>query len=187
MSGIEESVAVVDLQPRRSPRTVARKPAAAVTLPSSKKGKRAQPEEIIGSPEVTAELPIMRPESEPKNRSLAGITAEAKKLREQNPSKYGIKGTREGMAGYVKGGWKLALRDAAEALGCKSRTAALKRAEKTLTLQQKDAKQQYLEQLRLLQVKYFPLIGRKVSAKAMKQANKRAAEVEVEQEIEHST
>lgn len=174
---------------RRSPRLLpTKKPAAVQTQP--KKSKRAQPEVSTALPEETVAqeeqvstvtlMPLTSRDPAPpdsRDRSLTGITSQAKKLREQDPGKYGVKGARKGMPGYVKNGWKLALADAAEALGCKSKAAAKnKRAQKTLTHQQKDAKQAYLEELRLLQVKYFPLIGRKVSAKATKQAAKKAVE-----------
>lgn len=171
---LEDSIEAIE-QPRRSTGLLASKtkPAAVTMEPSLKRGKRTQPE-TTAIQEANALTDLIFPPSpdvsEVHNRSLSGITAEAKKLREMDPQKYGIKGAREAMAGYVKGGWRLALKDAAEVLGCKSNRNKQSQKE-TLARTQKEAKQEYLKELRLLQVKYFPLIGRKVSAKATKQAD----------------
>lgn len=187
LGSIEGSIEPVE--PRRSARLGPKKKPSAVPEVTSqpKKSKRPQPDptatlEVIEMPaEEVVSPPSIAPPSteESSDRSLTGITAEAKRLREQDPAKYGIKGAREGSPGYVKNGWKQALIDAAARFGCKSQASGRqKRADKaTLNTQQKLAKQAYLEELRMLQVKYFPLIGRKVSAKATKQATKHAEEL----------
>ena len=117
---LEDSIEAIE-----QPRLIASKtkPAAVTVEPSLRKGKHTQPE-TTAIQEANALTDLIFPPSpdtaEVRDQSLCSITAEAKKLREMNPNRYGIKGAREGMAGYVKGGWKLALNDAAEVLGCKS-------------------------------------------------------------------
>lgn len=138
-------------------------------------GEEVRPleEEIFGSDQVESEASHSSVESSSPKNALVEIVKEAKKLRQENPGKYGIKGTRQGTPGYVENGWQLALKDAAANLGCKSKPNNKKKEVAALTRAQKAAKQAYLEELRNLQVKYFPMMGRKLSAKAVKQANKK--------------
>jgi hypothetical protein len=102
--------------------------------------------------------------------NLTDIVAQAQQLRQDHPGKYGTKGSRKGEAGYVANGWRLALQDAAQALGG-NKKAKPKAPKADMTKLQKAALQLYLAELRLLQAKYYPLIGRKLSAKAQEESS----------------
>lgn len=91
---------------------------------------------------------------------LQSTIAEAQLLRLRHPEKYGVKGSRAGDEGYVKNGWRAALRDAAAA------RRASKPGATQLSAEQQAIHADYLAELHLLQAKYFPRLGRELSNKA---------------------
>ena len=142
---------------------------------STRLGKRQEKRPRDGSPELVA-VPGVQPElvsivaPPPQDKSLAGVVREAHRLRSLDPAKYGAKGSREGSADYVRNGWQQALKDAAASLGCCSAEGEKKQKKNDRTPLQRQAQKEYLQQVRLLQVKYFPLMGRPLSRRASRTA-----------------
>jgi hypothetical protein len=108
----------------------------------------------------------------------SSVIRAAQRLRDVEPETYGYKGSTKGAPGYVRDGWKKAIKHASQNL--KENGAPLSYAEYRtsvgkplqtkpkvrLSKEQKQIKQEYNRKQRALVREYYPILGKKVPKKA---------------------